>query len=121
VLAAARAGARQTSVDLELPRWNFGTDVDLLPVLHGLGLTALGNLPGIGAGAFVSDAVHRATISVDEWGTEAAALTAVGIAVSGNGPPTAVVHADHPFAFAIVHRATGTPLFLGQVADPTAH
>jgi len=31
-----------------------------------------------------------------------------------------MVRADHPFAFAIVHEPTGTPLFIGRVADPTA-
>jgi serpin B len=35
-----------------------------------------------------------------------------------NPPPP--FHADHPFAFAIVHKATSTPLFYGIVADPTA-
>lgn len=40
------------------------------------------------------------------------------IAVCGRcGPPA--VRADHPFAFAIVHRPTKTPLFIGHVADPT--
>jgi serine protease inhibitor len=28
---------------------------------------------------------------------------------------------DRPFAFAIVHTPTGVPLFMGQVADPSAH
>lgn len=36
------------------------------------------------------------------------------------GQPT-VVRADHPFAFAIVHKPTGAVLFEGSVADPTQH
>jgi len=34
--------------------------------------------------------------------------------------PEVTVRADHPFAFAVVHRPTRTPLFLGHIADPTA-
>ena len=45
-------------------------------------------------------------------------MTGTFIAVCGRcGPPA--VRADHPFAFAIVHRPTKTPLFIGHVADPT--
>jgi serine protease inhibitor len=28
---------------------------------------------------------------------------------------------DQPFAYAIMDTATGVPIFLGQVADPSAH
>jgi serine protease inhibitor len=119
VLDAARSSARPAGVDLAMPRWDFGTDVDLLAVVGRLGLTDLGDLPGIAPDAFVGAAVHRANISVDEWGTEAAAVTGLRVTLSAGPQPEVVVHADHPFAFAIVHRATGTPLFLGQVADPT--
>jgi len=44
----------------------------------------------------------------------------LGFEESGPPEPDIVVHADHPFAFVIRHTATGTPLFIGQVADPTA-
>jgi len=69
---------------------------------------------------FIEQAMHRANITVDEWGTEAAAVTGLGFEESGPPEPDIVVHADHPFAFVIRHTATGTPLFIGQVADPTA-
>jgi len=63
---------------------------------------------------------HKAFVKVDEKGTEAAAATAVVMA-KGGGPPAAALefNADHPFAFAIVDKATGLVLFLGRVADPT--
>jgi serine protease inhibitor len=84
-----------------------------------IGLTDLGNFGGISdSGLAVSDAIHRANITVDERGTEAAAVTGIAFAVCGRCGPTAV-RADHPFAFAIVHRPTKTPLFIGHVADPT--
>ncbi|MBK9442784.1 MAG: hypothetical protein IPN53_16375 [Comamonadaceae bacterium] len=34
-------------------------------------------------------------------------------------PPACAV--NRPFVFAVMHRATGTPLFVGKVADPTLH
>jgi len=34
--------------------------------------------------------------------------------------PPVEIRADRPFAFAVVHKPTQTPLFIGQVADPTA-
>jgi serpin B len=57
---------------------------------------------------------------VDERGTEAAAVTGATMLTSAPAPPTLVVRADRPFAFAVVHRSTGLPLFVGHVADPAA-
>jgi serpin B len=65
--------------------------------------------------------VHRANITVDEWGTEAAAVTGIGFASAGKMPPMIRMTVDRPFAFAIMHTATGVPLFMGRVADPSAH
>ncbi len=56
---------------------------------------------------------------MDEWGTEAAAVTGLSFLGSAPPPPDAAVHADRPFAFVIVDEPTGVPLFMGQVADPT--
>jgi serine protease inhibitor len=119
VLARVRAELQPREVDLVLPKWDFGFTIELLKPLRKLGLTALADFPGISDGIFVDQAIHRANITVDESGTEAAAVTGIAMAVCGGcGPP--IVRADHPFAFAIVHKPTGTPLFIGQVADPTA-
>ena len=118
-LARVRAELRPQAVDVFLPKWDFGSTIELLEPLKKLGLTALAGFPGIAEGIFIDQAIHRANITVDESGTEAAAVTGIAFAVCGGcGPP--VVRADHPFAFAIVHQPTGTPLFIGQVADPTA-
>jgi serine protease inhibitor len=118
-LATVRSHLREQEIDLSLPRWDFGTTIPLLPGLREIGLTDLGNFGGISdSGLAVSDAIHRANITVDERGTEAAAVTGIAFAVCGRCGPTAV-RADHPFAFAIVHRTTKTPLFIGHVADPT--
>lgn len=65
--------------------------------------------------------LHEAYVAVDEVGTEAAAATAVVIALSmgSAGPPREVVF-DRPFLFVIHDTATNAPLFVGRVADPSA-
>lgn len=113
-------GAEAGFVDLTLPKWDFGTDIELLEPLGTLGLDALGDLPAFGPEAFVGQAVHRANITVDELGTEASAVTGIGVEESGPPPVELELRADRPFTFAIVHKPTGAPMFLGTVADPTA-
>jgi serpin B len=55
---------------------------------------------------------------VNEWGTEAAAVT-IGV-LFGRRPPERIVdfRCDRPFLFVIREMPTGTPLFLGRVVDP---
>ena len=69
----------------------------------------------------ISDVLHKAFVSVDEEGTEAAAATAVIIgttrAVGPNAEPIDLV-IDRPFLFTIRHLPTGAVLFVGRVLDP---
>ena len=124
-MTAVGAGLQKRDLSLALPRWNVATDLDLGVALRHLGLTAPfqpdADFSGISAGLFVQQAVHRATITVDEWGTEAAAVTGLAFGSAGKIPPPLRVDVNRPFAFAIVHTATGAPLFLGQVTDPAKH
>ena len=120
--SASTARDRFAHVDLRLPRWNTATKLELPKVLSTLGLPDVfdtrADFSGIAPGLFVSDAIHRANITVDENGTEAAAVTGIGIATLAMvGAPIQVV-ADRPFAWAIVHEPTGTPLFTGHVVNP---
>ncbi|MGH3947041.1 MAG: serpin family protein [Pseudonocardiaceae bacterium] len=120
-LAQVEALLRAAQVELFLPRWDFATGLDLLPALNTLGLTALDDFSGMSQERLALDqAVHRANITVDEWGTEAAAVTGLAFTVSAPPEPQVVVRADRPFAFTIVHQPTGAPLFIGHVADPLA-
>lgn len=70
---------------------------------------------------YISRVYHKTFLDLDENGTEAAAATAVVMAFGGivMQPEKPVeVRVDHPFIFAIQHRASGTCLFLGHLADP---
>ena len=65
--------------------------------------------------------VHQANITVDEYGTEAAAATAVIMeTTSAPGDEPIELVLDRPFIFAVRDRGTGAELFVGRVGDPTA-
>jgi serpin B len=113
-------------VDVSVPSFQFDSEVELKQALQQLGMVqafdpATADLTGITAARelFVSDALHKTFVAVDESGTEAAAATAVivGLTSAMDGPPVTFT-ADHPFLFWIEHNSTGEMLFLGQVTDP---
>ncbi len=104
--------------ELLIPKWASTTQLDLLPWLTDIG-AAPGSYPAIAPDAFLDGAVHGADITVDEWGTVAAAATALGFAESGPPEPELTIKADQPFLYLIRHRPTGLVLFAGQVTSPT--
>ncbi len=65
---------------------------------------------------------QKARIEVNEEGTEAKAVTEIGMAITSIGHreeiPSLDFRADRPFLYAIVDRPTGLLLFLGTVTDP---
>lgn len=68
----------------------------------------------------IDSVIHKAFVKVDEKGTEAAAATAVLMAVAGAAPaPAEPFRADHPFVYAIVDNTSGLVVFMGRVNDPT--
>jgi serpin B len=70
---------------------------------------------------FISAAIHKAYVDVNEEGTEAAAATAVVIrptAIRLHPQPPPVFRADHPFVFLIRDNRSGSILFMGRVINP---
>jgi len=70
---------------------------------------------------WISAAIHKAYIDVNEEGTEAAAATGTvmrSMAMSYEQQPI-VFRADHPFVFLIRDERSGAILFMGRVIDPT--
>jgi serpin B len=63
--------------------------------------------------------VHKAFVSVDESGTEAAAATAVVMRLTSVMPEQPVeVAVDRPFIFVIRDIPTGAVLFVGRIVNP---
>jgi serpin B len=81
-------------------------------------LSGMGGRPG---DLYISAVIHKAFVEVNEEGTEAAAATAVAVevtSISMDEPPE--FRADRPFLFIIRENKTGSVLFIGRLADPTA-
>ena len=68
---------------------------------------------------FISAVLHKAFISVNEAGTEAAAATAVVVAPGTDVPDQATVVVDRPFLLVIRDQPTGALLFVGRMVDPS--
>ncbi len=121
LLAAAMHG-EERQVDLAMPAFTTDLQTDLEKPLTAMGLGALFDSPdfsGIAPGdLYVSGAVHQARIAVDDKGIEAAAATAVAVAMSA-APAAPPLRLDRPFLYVVHDVETSTPLFLGRVIDPT--
>ena len=71
---------------------------------------------------YISAVHHKTWVKVDEEGTEAAAVTAVGVmalAMSQQPKPFEMI-VDHPFFCAITERDSGAILFAGIINNPSA-
>jgi len=67
---------------------------------------------------FISDVIHKAFVSVDEAGTEAAAATAVIMELTAMPETPVEVTLNRPFIFLIRDIETGAILFVGRVMNP---
>ena len=122
LVEAVRRDAQARRVILTLPRFGFETSLELPKLFKEMGMMhvfcpAL-DFEGMaeGGGLCVDNALHRATITVDEEGTEAAAATM--IAVPAELVQDVEMTVDRPFLFAIVTRESGAILFVGRVLNP---
>jgi serpin B len=121
------AGLQPRFVEVSIPKFSFAWQTDLRAALMSMGIRRAfdageADFSGIdGSGRmFLSDVVHKAYVSVDEKGTEAAAATGAVMMPTAIRRPQDVFIANHPFLFIIRDRSHGTVLFAGRVSDPVA-
>jgi len=117
----------KTKVDLKLPRFRleFGP-ADLKPSLEDMGMNIAFNEKVDGkfdemsndSTLTVGAVLHSAVMEVTEKGTEAAAATVVPMRNRSRPRPPPELTFDRPFVVAVIHRATGTPVFMGRVEEP---
>lgn len=111
-----------------IPKFEFGTGMQLKQALETLGMTAafdrqvadfsgMADLEATDERLFVDDVYHDTYIAVDETGTEAAAATGAVIGYTSAPQEQFEFVANRPFLFAIRDRPTGAVLFLGRVVD----
>jgi serpin B len=111
-------------VYLGLPQFEFDFALSLVDALRALGMEDAFNpdaadFSGIDGARdlYVSNVLHKAFVSVDEIGTEAAAATAVVVDVTAIPGETVTLTIDRPFLFVIRDIPTDTILFIGRVVE----
>ncbi len=113
-----------TPVTLRFPKFEFESGLSLARTLSGMGMpTAFSDgadFSGMTGSKdlFISDVFHKAFVSVDEEGTEAAAATAVLMQVTSMPESPLELTVDRPFLFLIREHETNTILFIGRVVSP---
>jgi len=109
-------------VDLKLPRFESKSDVNLKPIMSALGMPRafnpnLAEFPNFcNVPTFISMMKQVARIKLNEEGTEAAAVTAIGMMESclGDEPQHVQFFANRPFLYVISEQSTGAIFFIGQ-------
>jgi serpin B len=114
-------------VTLTMPKFEFESDFRLGETLAAMGmpdafLWGVADFSGMTGNRdlFIGDVIHKAFVSVDEAGTEAAAATAVVMPTAGPPEEPVEVTVDRPFIFLIRDIETGSILFIGRVVNPSA-
>jgi serine protease inhibitor len=116
-------GLRTVDVDLALPKFRLAVDFQLRGPLEAMGMGIAFNprtadFSRIGPGElYLSYVKQDVFIDVNEEGTEAAAVTQVGVGVT-SVPQREMVHLNRPFAFFLRERLSGTILFAGIIEHP---
>ena len=108
-------------VDLKLPRFETDTNQDLEKVMSDLGMpsafTENAEFPWFcNTPVLIGQMFQVAKIKLDEQGTEAAAVTVIGMEKFSVPDPPTPFHANRPFLYVISEQSTGTIFFIGQYA-----
>lgn len=123
------ASWKRANTFLKLPRFEIATSLDASSVMKQLGATDLFDsslldlspMLGVGARAErirVSSIFHRALVTVDEEGTEAAAVTRMDTLNDSDDDSREFFFVNRPFLFCIC--SSDTILFVGNVMNPLA-
>ncbi|KAI5613044.1 hypothetical protein C0J50_11404, partial [Silurus asotus] len=112
----------ESNIDVYLPKLSLKTKYNLNKILPGMGFrdmfTPKADFSGISdEKLLVSEAVHKATLDVDETGTEATAVTGIGIINLSARLPNELKF-DRPFMIFIVDQKTNNVLFMGKIVNP---
>ncbi len=112
-----------TLVALDLPKITLSWKADLIPTLQSMRMQApfssanadFSNMSTANGHQLVISEVDQKTfVDINEEGTEAAAVTSVGVTVD-SAPVVTEMRIDRPFIFAIRERLSGTILFMGKI------
>ncbi len=118
----------ENHVVVRMPRFKFSWTMTLNEILSLMGMTSaftpyVADFSGITkqSDLYIGYVIHKTFVDVNENGTEAAAVTAVGMyttSIPGDQPEKIYFNVDRPFLFAITERNTGAVLFIGEMNSP---
>lgn len=123
----AITGLHDSEVNLSMPKFTLAWEDTLNDELKALGMRQAFIPDGarftrisrsMGEHLYIDFVKQKAFVDVNEVGTEAAAVTVVGVGVTSAPLP---VRIDRPFVFAIRERLSGTVLFVGKIVRPNAN
>ena len=114
---------KSTYIKMAMPKFKIEYSTDLNDIFMNMGITTAfdeknadftkmfdkGNM-------WFTKTIHKTFIDVDEKGTEAAAVTAIGMAGSALPPEPIELKFNKPFYFAIRDNTSGETLFMGRYA-----
>lgn len=108
---------------LVMPKFTLAYEASLNEILKGMGMSNafkvgiadFSRISGAPGDLFISEVKHKTFVEVNEEGTEAAAVTSVGIGTTAAPLP---IEVNRPFLFAIREHHSGTILFIGTIFDP---
>jgi len=112
------------SVDVRLPKFKIESRLSLKKTLMNMGMESaftesadFSKMDGTRK-LKIQNVIHKAFVSVDEKGTEAAAATAVIIGLKALRVPV-LFEANRPFMFFIYDRKNDLILFVGKLVEPS--
>jgi len=112
-----------TGLHLYLPKFELEWKASLNSVLKSMGMDIAFNESQAdftrinpNGGLYIDEALHKSYIKVDEEGTEAAAITSIGVSLTSM-PQTTYFRVDRPFIFVIRDHHSNTILFIGKVLE----
>ncbi|GAB3269410.1 serpin family protein [Larkinella harenae] len=112
---------KESKVAIGLPKFALEYEANLNDALSKMGMptafTDAANFSKISTtqGLKVSFVKQNTFVAVDEKGTEAAAVTSIGVEVTSM-PPSLIC--DRPFVVLITEKGTGSVLFMGKIVNP---
>ncbi|MFH1072629.1 MAG: serpin family protein [Nanoarchaeota archaeon] len=128
-LAELKQSMTPEKVAVSMPKFKFETKYFMAKDLQAMGMptpfSENADFTGMSSAEnlSISQVIHQTFVEVAEYGTEAAAATAVIIRASSAGPGEPenikIFNADHPFIFIIQQRDTGNILFMGRMSNPS--
>ncbi|HEY5511023.1 MAG TPA: serpin family protein [Prolixibacteraceae bacterium] len=115
----------KVKVAVWIPKWKFSWEKTMNEVLSSLGMDIafdpnradFSQITGVN-NLYITKVIHKTYIDVSESGTEAAAVTSVGIGYTSMPVDPPAFYLTRPFLFFITEEDTGAILFAGKVENP---